>query len=714
MYWSAKVYANLAERKFSAVAKFYENLITLEPEIIRHYWLLGLAYFLDKRVYEANAIWHSSINKVDDYEELLLILENEIKNQEKNLEICLELRCHIQKLAPENINNILSIIQLKLQLNILDSEVLKEINIIEKVLSRNIEINTSLLYTVCLEIINKRAEDCFRLVEFALPYIKKEPEFLNNIISISLKLAYQYNKPNLAISYAMAVLESGLADVYLISNLIEFHWLINDFENAFKYIDILKNIFPGKILKIYAYFFTLDLTLKQGNWSNIEDIAIRYIENIQFLLDNELIIDEPLVEQLFVTFASKLPYLRDLPRENRYLQNRLSLHYQKFIEESFNFSKVEISRERKQKKFPKIGYIASTLGRNSVGWLSRWLFKYHNQETYSIYLYLINQNEDDVTEFWFKKNAFKSYNFPLDPLSIARQIQTDQIGILIDLDSLTRPVSCAVMALKPAPIQATWLGFDATGIPNIDYFIVDSYVLPEDAQQYYCEQLWRLPSSYLAVDGFEMATPTLSRKELNIPDDAIVYITAQSGMKRHPETIKLQLQIIKQVPNSYLLIKGVADMETIKNLFLDLAQKNNVELEKLIFLPPTSSEEIHRANMAIADIVLDTYPYNGATTTLEVLWLGIPIVTLVGEQFAARNSYTFMLNAGVEEGIAHSPSEYIEWGIKLGINENLRQNIHWKLLKSKQNSPIWNSRLFTRQMELAYLEMWQKYTECNI
>ena len=107
--------------------------------------------------------------------------------------------------------------------------------------------------------------------------------------------------------------------------------------------------------------------------------------------------------------------------------------------------------------------------------------------------------------------------------------------------------------------------------------------------------------------------------------------------------------------------------------------------------------------------MLDTYPYNGATTTLETLWMETPLVTRVGEQFAARNSYTFMINAGITEGIAWSDEEYIEWGIKLGTDENLRKEVSWKLKQSKKTSPLWNGKQFTREMEKAYQQMWEIY-----
>jgi predicted O-linked N-acetylglucosamine transferase (SPINDLY family) len=173
--------------------------------------------------------------------------------------------------------------------------------------------------------------------------------------------------------------------------------------------------------------------------------------------------------------------------------------------------------------------------------------------------------------------------------------------------------------------------------------------------------------------------------------------------------ICLQLQILQQVPNSYLLIKGFADKETIRELFLKSADELGISQDRLRFLPNDFNEETHRANLGIADIVLDTYPYNGATTTLETLWMGIPLVTRVGEQFAARNSYTFMKNAGISQGIAWNDEEYVQWGIKLGLDENLREEIRYQLRQSRHISTLWNAKKFTIDMEKAYEQIWQNH-----
>jgi predicted O-linked N-acetylglucosamine transferase (SPINDLY family) len=200
----------------------------------------------------------------------------------------------------------------------------------------------------------------------------------------------------------------------------------------------------------------------------------------------------------------------------------------------------------------------------------------------------------------------------------------------------------------------------------------------------------------------------------NCYHDAIVYYSGQTGLKRHPDTIRLQMKILRSVPNSFLLVKGMADEINIQQLFTQIAEQENVNINQLKFLSSDATEEIHRANLQIADVVLDTYPYNGATTTLEVLWLEIPIVTRVGQQFAARNSYTFMINAGINEGIAWTNEEYVAWGIKLGTDETLRQEIKWKLKKSKKASPLWNAQQFTLDLENAYQQMWSIFCQNNI
>ncbi|MEO0410050.1 MAG: O-linked N-acetylglucosamine transferase, SPINDLY family protein, partial [Cyanobacteria bacterium P01_A01_bin.135] len=220
--------------------------------------------------------------------------------------------------------------------------------------------------------------------------------------------------------------------------------------------------------------------------------------------------------------------------------------------------------------------------------------------------------------------------------------------------------------------------------------------------------LWRLPQTYIAVEGFETNAPSLRRSDLDIPDDAVVYLSAQRAYKRHPYTIRLQLEIIRAVPGSYFVLKAMTIDSSLKAAFIQLAEEVGVSPDRLRFLTGVPEEATHRANLAIADVVLDTYPYNGATTTLEVLWAGIPLVTRVGETFSSRNSYTMMHNAGISEGIAWSDEEYVDWGIRFGKEADLRRQVAWKLRGGRRTAPLWDARQFARDMEQAYWQMWHR------
>jgi predicted O-linked N-acetylglucosamine transferase (SPINDLY family) len=466
-----------------------------------------------------------------------------------------------------------------------------------------------------------------------------------------------------------------------------------------------------------GYHLTIKTLLETGgNWQ----IAFQVYQEYQHFL-NDLVDLNPTLDQNFtsetIVSLSFAPYFIDDPAKDHQFRNKFAQFYQDRI-----FQSSELCGDRKYlytqycdrsnvnpSKKLRIGYVSSCFYRHSVGWIVRWLLKYHRSEQFELFAYSLMAREDDLTEY-IARRLSKFVNLSQHKFEeIAAYVAQDELDILVDLDSITHRLSSPVFTLKPAPIQVSWLGWDASGLPNIDYFIADPYVLPSSAQTYYRAKIWQLPNIYVAVDGFEVGLPTIRRDCLQIPEDAVVYLSSQMGYKRNPENARLQLRILKHVENSFFVIKSLGDEQLIREFFESVAAAEGVESDRLRFLPPVNSEEIHRANLAIADVVLDTYPYNGATTTLETLWMGIPLVTRVGEQFAARNSYTMMVNAGVPEGIAWSDREYFEWGIRLGKDANLRQEISWRLRRSRHTSPLWNAEQFTREMERAYQEMWVNY-----
>jgi predicted O-linked N-acetylglucosamine transferase (SPINDLY family) len=700
-----------------------ETIINRGDDRHQNYWYLGLAYLLQGQELDARATWFIPIgNAINERESEELtnslidtldrVCQQEYVNDRWDNVATISL-C-ISEFAPDNFTNLCRYIVASIQEQEFELEFILESNFENLYVAfYNPDTDREILQQVILSLLEFPSTAVIDIITYILAHQSEQSDrqyFIQAILDSVFRIASYDRSQQFLVDLLEAIEPLTLNKLAIFKIISTFCSHLSQYNKSLAYalkfehicsyqrvsLQLIGNCYLLKCMLISGYW--QDAELKVKNYYDLLDrITLEAKQNIQLEDEFELLQSTML-----------LPYLGDLPRFNRQHHNRvaqLCFDYQERI--CPDVPPVELE---KPNHVLRIGYIASTLYSHSVGWLSRWLWQHHDREKFQIFTYAINQNpEDPFYQQWFAQKSDASYCTDLNASQIAGQIKADEIDILIDLDSLTCDVTCQVLAFKPAPIQVTWLGWDASGIPTVDYFIADRYVVPDDADEYYQEKIWRMPGSYLCVDGFEVGIPSLTRADLNIPEDAVIYWTGQIGYKRHPETIRWQLEIIKQVPNSYLLIKGCSDRDIITNLFGTIATEVGVSMERLRFIDRTKDELTHRADLGMADIVLDTFPYNGATTTLETLWMGIPMVTKVGTQFSARNSYSSIKYAGLEEGIAWSDEEYINWGIKLGVDPDLRAQVRAKLKLSRHTSDLWNSQKFTQQMEDAYQQMWAIY-----
>jgi predicted O-linked N-acetylglucosamine transferase (SPINDLY family) len=724
---------------YFGAANLYEKAIEAEPETKSLYWELGLMLLLQGQEAEAQTTWLLAMAEGEEEEvdratvELLDLLQGEAQRQENLAQYSLAwaIRQHIREINPYDINNLLNLIGLSILLKTYTGEELTSLGLIEllQLEEPTAEVNFDLLMQVLNGVLEYAPfqSSSLELVSASVAHISQPSVFLPIIVVASLKIS------NSSPQIAAELLEIGRrleSQFDLSERLTLLHLLASFYQNSRRYdrgIELAKlclSLSEQLIDIVYANYKMLrGLMGAVGYWDEVCSVIELHKSQLQSLIaQHPLSLDQSEVRGLLTT-TYFFPYFEDRAQQNRELQNQVAQLCQANIEV---YGKTQVERYRQGHLFRqktatpktrlKIGYLSHCLGRHSVGWLARWLFHYHDRDRFEINAYFVGYRKkaiEDPLEDWYMQNADKAYKGTFSTWEMADEIYNDEVDLLIDLDSITLDLTPEILALKPAPVQVTWLGLDASGIPAIDYFIADPYVLPESAEDYYSEKIWRLPQTYIAVDGFEVEIPTLRRENLEIPTDAIIYLSSQVGYKRHPETTRWQMKILAQVPNSYFLLKGGSGEDSHKNFFIKLAESEGIKSDRLRFLPQDLTEGIHRAHLSIADVVLDTYPYNGATTTLETLWVGIPLVTLVGEQFAARNSYTMMKNVGVTEGIAWTGEEYIEWGVRFGKDEALRKDVAWKLRKSRQTSPLWNGKQFTSEMENAYEQMWQKYLNSN-
>ncbi len=731
--WHPQAYTWLLQEDYSNAIRFYEQAIDAEPDTKAHYWHLGLLLLLQGQEAEAQTTWLFGMSdgepeQIDDWTaELIQVLQTEAARQEllHHHTLAWAVRQHIHEIDPGDLANMLRIVQHAIALETLTSEDLEALGVIEQLQAEpTIEGDATLLLEVLggvlatlspVPIALEFADACFdRLHEYE--------SLMAVLLPAAIKLAFSMRQPLFAAHLLEKYLHRDPEDVEVLGHLSTFYQNAGQYDEgiaaAQRRYDLTDDL-PEKIFS--SHLVLRGLMTAGGHWQKALTALQQHEQLLKALMAEPPIDIHPVRTTRLFTSTYFLPYFRDDLSQNRALQNQVMAlccnnvrtnaeanvaHYQQ---------RNRSSRGSTAPRSLKIGYLSHCMGRHSVGWLARWLLQYHDRDRFQLYGYFINERQNDALYDWYISQFDTVWRRGVDgsnnTLELADRIAHDEIDILIDLDSITLDLNCEILSLKPAPIQVSWLGWDASGIPTVDYFIADPYVLPDWAQDHYPERIWRLPQTYIAVDGFEVGVPTLRRDQLQIPEDAIVYLSGQKGYKRHADTVRLQMKILAAVPNGYFVIKGLADEAVMKNFFIEIAEAEGVSSDRLRFLSEVASEATHRANLGIADVVLDTFPYNGATTTLETLWMGIPLVTRVGEQFAARNSYTMMMNAGITEGIAWTDEEYVEWGIQLGKEPALRQHIAWKLRQSRHTSPLWNAKQFTHEMENAYEQMWKIHTQ---
>lgn len=713
--WVTQAQTYLQRKEYADLSDLAQKILTQEPDNPTAYAYGIIAFLAQEEVEAAQELWLQAMLNLTESacQEIIHFLDQIATEYHNNAPFACWLRQWIWEVAPENVENLLLFAELlAINHNFTRLQELELPQYIKQTPAEQINVTTlkNTLHIIFKEIEDQSIQPWQKeLLDVGVERIDNFP----NIIFLSALIQHHEKQNTL---FTRHLLEWCIEQQ---PNNCDYHYfLVSVFYHLNEYrtgLELAREL--TELAQQHGTFLhQLDaidkmlqglIHIRGKKQQEYQEVGQRYIQTLEQVVQQDVdTINDMLQRTIRAPFNVPflLPYLRDDLANNQYLKQKFIGLITTCIQRK---SRVFNHQPRRRDKL-RIGFLSHTLRKHSVGWLMRWYINYMNHKKLEFYMYaLVNQPDQFAHQYLLPKSQGCVYY--RDPNAMAEHIYNDEIDILIDLDSVTLNVVGVVLAQKPAPVLVSWLGWDAMGIPTMDYFVVDPYVLPADAQAHYQETLWRLPHCYIGVDGFEIGVPTLRREDLGIPGDATIFYSAQASYKRHDETVRLQLEILKQVPHSYLLLKGIGDQQGIQEFFSDLAQEMGVNPDRLKFLARDVNEYVHRANMGIADVVLDTYPYNGATTTLEALWVGVPLVTRVGQQYAARNSYSFLVNCGITEGIAWNGAEYVEWGMRLGTDAKLRQNIRQKLYLSRRTSPLWNGRQFAQEFDQMLEQMWQNY-----
>ncbi len=356
----------------------------------------------------------------------------------------------------------------------------------------------------------------------------------------------------------------------------------------------------------------------------------------------------------------------------------------------------------------RVAYFSADFHNHATAYLMAGLFEKHDRSRFEIFAFSFGPDiQDEMRERLTKGFDHFIEASKLSDKAIATKARELEIDIAIDLKGFTQDCRPGIFALRPAPIQVNYLGFPGTmATPYIDYIIADPVVIPTQQFDMYSEKVVQLPHSYQANDSQRQIAETIpTRQQLGLPESGFVFCCFNNNFKITADAFSLWMRLLRKVEGSVLwLFEG---NESICNNLRDQAQKQNVNPEQLVFAPRMEQAE-HLARHKHADLFLDTFHYNAHTTASDALWAGVPIVTCQGDTFASRVAASLLHAIGLPELITHNHEAYEALALKLATQPEVINAIKQKLAENRLTQPLFNTTLFTQEIESAYQQIWQR------
>jgi predicted O-linked N-acetylglucosamine transferase (SPINDLY family) len=368
------------------------------------------------------------------------------------------------------------------------------------------------------------------------------------------------------------------------------------------------------------------------------------------------------------------------------------------------------SRRRGEKI--KIGYFSPDFRNHPVSQLTTDLFERHDRERFELTAFALGPPVHDTmrTRLQSLFDAFIDVQnqSDLEVASLARRLEID---IAVDLGGLTENCRTKIFALRAAPIQISFLGYPGTmGADFIDYLIADRMVVPESQQAHYSEKIIYLPGCYLPSDLIRPpGVNPFTRKELGLPENAFVFCCFNNTGKLMPDTFESWTRILRQVEDSVLWLPN-SNAAATDNLRREITRRG-IAPERLIFASRIDSLAEHRARLGHADLFLDTFPYNAHATALDAVWAGLPMVTRMGESFAARVAASLLTAIGLPEVITTSAEHYEELAVQLARDPGRLADLRAKLLRNRSATQAFDVPRFAANLESAYRVAFERYLQ---
>ena len=353
----------------------------------------------------------------------------------------------------------------------------------------------------------------------------------------------------------------------------------------------------------------------------------------------------------------------------------------------------------------RIGYLSGDLHMHAVGLLTPELFELHDRSRFEVYAFCWTP-ESNVPEFQRQRQrilAAMDHHVRLagvDDHTAARLIAQAGIDVLVDLQGLTSGARPAILGHRPAPVQVSYLGLPGTSaLPGVDWMIADRFVMPEALLPYCTERPIYLPHCYQVSDRKREVAAKPERARYGLPDNAFVYCSFNNNHKFTPEVFSAWLRILCKVSGSVLWL--LSDNDTCKQNMLNAAQAQGVAAERLIFAPRVPPAE-YLARFQLADLMLDTFPFNAGTTASDALWMGLPIVTRAGRSYISRMAGSLLTAVGLPDLVTDNLADYEKLAVTLGQQPQRVASLKRYLAEHGRSSALFDLPQIVRDIETQF------------
>ncbi|MDC0074436.1 tetratricopeptide repeat protein [Alphaproteobacteria bacterium] len=447
-----------------------------------------------------------------------------------------------------------------------------------------------------------------------------------------------------------------------------------------------------------VYPFFAHALMQQCSWDNLEAVVTRVIANTKNELEKEQV---PSVSPFGLQCMPASKKIKKRVAEVISKRSENSVKYQKNLFKNYNYKVLDNKKIR-------IGFVSPDFRRHSVAVAFKGVLESRNKSKYEYHAYCISTyGKDNMTKEF--ENLFDSFTdiTLLSHEDTFKKIHSDGINILIDLAGHTRGCRYEVFALKPAPIQAHWLGFSSTtGANFIDYLITDKIQNPINEEEFISEKLVHLPHTFMATSRPRVSSKKFTRKDQNLPSNNIVFANFNSHYKFYPSMFSIWMRLLKKTPGSVLwLLEG---SKTSRENLYNEALKRGIKKERIIFAKSLPHDE-HLSRIDLADLCLDNQYHGGGVTTTDALWVGVPVLTLHGDSPPSRNGSSLLTAIDMEELITYNLREYEDKALSLVNDKDELTKIKLKIINNRDKTPLFDIKLLTKNLEKSFEAMWSKY-----